>query len=103
MVIIRLSRVGKKKQPAYRLIVSDKSKDTQGKYLEILGNYNPRANPPTFTVKADRVKYWLDRGAGLSDTVHNLFVEKKIIESAKKKIWTIPKAKEEPKSAAPKS
>ncbi|MFH1173011.1 MAG: 30S ribosomal protein S16 [bacterium] len=83
MLMIRLSRIGKKKQPTYRLIVSDKRRDTNGKSLEILGQYNPRSNPKTITFKADRIKHWLSKGAQPSPTVHNLLVDQKIIEKQK--------------------
>ncbi len=97
--MIRLSRVGKIKQPTYRLIVSEKSKDTRGKYLEILGTYNPRSNPATVKFDAERIKYWMSKGAQPSDTVHNLLVDQKIITTAKRKIWTVPKTKEDTKPA----
>lgn len=85
MLMIRLSRMGKKKQPTYRLVVSDKQKDTQNRALEILGQYNPRTNPKTIELKADRIKYWLSKGAQASPTVHNLLVDQKIIETDKVK------------------
>ena len=98
--MIRLSRVGKIKQPTYRLIVSEKSKDTHGKYLEILGTYNPRTNPATIKFEAERIKYWMSKGAQPSDTVHNLLVDQKIIDEPKKKIWTPPKAEAKPEEKA---
>ncbi len=84
MLTIRLSRVGKKKQPSYRLIVSEKTKDPWGDYLENLGLFNPRTNPATVEFKVDRIKYWLAKGAQTSDTVWNLFVDQKIVEGKKK-------------------
>lgn len=107
MLAIRLSRVGKTKQPTYRLIVSEKSKDTQGRYLEILGTYNPRSNPPAIKLEAERIKFWMSKGAQPSDTVHNLLVDQKIITTPKRKIWTVPKSeskaeeKKEPAAEAP--
>jgi len=92
MLMIRLSRVGKLKQPTYRLIVSEKSKDTHGKYLEILGTYNPRTNPATIKFEAERIKYWMSKGAQPSDTVHNLLVDQKVITTPKRKIWTAPRS-----------
>lgn len=85
MLSIRLSRVGKKKQPSYRLIVCQKTKDPWGTYLENLGNYNPRTNPKTIQLKAERIKYWMSKGAQPSGTVHNLLVDQKIIEGTKVK------------------
>lgn len=86
MVVIRLSRVGKKSHPTFRIIASDKQKDTVGSYLELLGSYDPHATPTGIELKADRIKYWLSVGARPSDTVHNLLVEKGVIEGAKKVI-----------------
>ena len=89
MLSIRLSRIGKKKQPSYRLIVCQKQKDPWGDCLETLGNYNPRTSPKTVEFKVDRVKYWLDKGAQPSDTVRNLLIDLKVIEWAKAKATKI--------------
>jgi small subunit ribosomal protein S16 len=83
MLTIRLTRVGKKKQPQYRLIVSEKGRDPWGKALEILGQYNPRSTPPAINLKTERIKYWLDHGAQTSDTVWNMFVDQKIVDGPK--------------------
>lgn len=99
MLIIRLSRVGKKKQATFKVIVSEKTKDTVGDYLELLGYYNPHTN--TGELKTDRIQYWISKGAQTSGTVHNLLVDKKIIEGAKIKVANIKKKKEEDKPAAP--
>lgn len=85
MVKIRLARMGKKKQPTYRLVVSDARKDTLGKYIENLGSYNPSVNPKEINIKIDRVKYWLGVGAQASPTVHNLLVSQGIIKASKVK------------------
>jgi len=81
MLTIRLSRVGKKKKPMYRLIVSEKARDPYGRALEILGSYNPFTKE--LSVKADRIKHWISMGSGMSNTVNNLLLEKKIIEGEK--------------------
>ena len=65
----------------YLLIISEKSRDPWGRSLEILGAYNPYSKD--LQVKADRIKYWLDNGAQMSDTVNNLLVDKKIISGEK--------------------
>ena len=83
--MIRLARKGKTKQPTYRLIISEKTKDTFGSFLEDLGFYNPRTNPPTINLKAERIKYWLSRGAQASPTVHNFLIDQKVIEGKKVK------------------
>lgn len=85
MLTIRFSRIGKRKKPFFRVIVSEKQKDTQGHYLELLGHYNPHTKEAF--LKADRISHWLTAGAGVSDTVYNLLVKHKIIESdAKRKV-----------------
>ena len=83
MLTIRLSRVGKKKQPSYRLIVSEKARDPWGKFLENLGTYNPRTNPSTSVFNVERINYWISKGAQTSDTVRNLLIDQKIIEGEK--------------------
>lgn len=97
MLVIRLSRIGKKNHPTFRLIISEKSKDLYGDYLELLGNYDPHTNQ--VNLKADRIKYWLSKGAQPSGTVHNLLVDKKIIAGQKIKVANIKMKKEEKKSA----
>lgn len=76
--------MGKKNFATYRLIISEKARDTQGRILENLGDFNPHKEDG-FVVKADRIKYWLGQGAQTSDTVHNLFLSKGIITAAPKK------------------
>lgn len=85
MLTIRLQRLGRSKFATYRLIISEKARDTQGRYLEQLGVYNPHAKENQFNAQVDRVKYWISKGATASDTVHNLLVANKIIEGKKKK------------------
>lgn len=85
MLTIRLSRIGKKNQPYFRLIVSEKSFDPAGRFLEILGYYNPRSHPKIIQLKSERILYWLKQGAKTSDTVHNLLVSQRIVKGPKKK------------------
>ena len=85
MLTIRLQRVGKIKKPTYRLIVSEKSKDTQGTYVELLGSFNPHAKENAFLPKAERVSYWLSKGATTSTTVHNLLTKAGIVKETKKR------------------
>lgn len=88
MNVIRLTRVGKKKDASFRVIVIDSKRKVQaGNYLEMVGSYDPRSNKAD--LKADRIKRWMDMGAKPSDTVHNLLVSNKIIEG--KKINVLPK------------
>lgn len=85
MLMLRLQRIGKAKKATYRLIVSEKARDTQGMYLENIGTYNPHAKEHQFQPKADRIKYWIEKGAQASDTVHNLLVNAALLKEKKKK------------------
>lgn len=91
MLHIRLRRIGKKKQPIYRMIICEKTKDPWGDYLENLGTYNPRMNPSAINLKADRIKDWIGKGAQCSDTVWNILVDQKIVEGDKRKSIAISK------------
>jgi small subunit ribosomal protein S16 len=73
MVRIRLRRIGLKQQPSYRVVVADKEAPRDGRFLEILGVYNPRTEPFTLEVKEDRVYYWMSVGAQPSESVVKLF------------------------------
>jgi len=73
MVRIRLRHVGQKHQPSYRIIAADEESPRDGRFLEILGYYNPRTEPTTIEVKEDRVYHWLSHGAQPSESVTQLF------------------------------
>jgi len=94
MLTIRLSRVGKKNKPLYRVLISEKQKDLYGDSLEILGSYNPHTKE--LKVNAEKIKYWISKGAGISNTVNNLLIEKKIIEGKKVKASKARLAKKAP-------
>ncbi|HET9099366.1 MAG TPA: 30S ribosomal protein S16 [Acidobacteriaceae bacterium] len=70
--MIRLSRVGARKKPYYRIVVIEKDRARDGRSLEVIGTYNPRTNPATVDFKKDRVDYWTGKGAQLSDRVNKL-------------------------------
>ena len=72
MLRIRLRRVGGKKQPSYRMVVAESTSPRDGKFVEIVGFYNPRTEPETITVKEERVLYWLSVGAQPSDSLTRL-------------------------------
>ena len=72
MVRIRLRRVGRKKNPVYRIVVADSQSPRDGKFIEIIGQYAPRSPQNALSVQADRANYWLDVGAQPSDTVRSL-------------------------------
>ncbi len=93
MLTIRLSRIGKKKKPMYRLVISEKARDPYGRALEILGSYNPFTKE--LIAKKDRIEYYLGNGAGMSNTVNNLLLEHKIIKGDKVKASKPGKKKEE--------
>ena len=73
MIKIRLRRVGAKKQPYYRVVVADSRSPRDGRFIETIGHYNPRTDPPTFHIKEDRAIYWLQRGAQPTDAVARMF------------------------------
>lgn len=95
MLTIRLQRIGKPKQPSYRFVISEKARDTQGKSLEILGQYQPLANPALVQIKTERIQYWLAHGAQTSNTVHNLLVAQGLVSGKKRKAVRISKARQE--------
>ena len=71
-VRIRLARHGAKKRPFYRIVVADQESRRDGRFLEIVGTYNPLTEPATVNLKQDRVDYWLGEGAIPTDTVRSL-------------------------------
>lgn len=73
MVRLRLRRVGAKKQPSYRLVATDKEMPRDGRFLEILGNYNPRTEPATIHLEEDRIYEWMSKGAQPSESVVKIF------------------------------
>ena len=73
MVRLRLRRIGAKKQPSYRVVAADKEAPRDGRFLEVLGHYNPRTEPATITLKEDRIFHWLGVGAQPSEAVERLF------------------------------
>jgi small subunit ribosomal protein S16 len=82
-VRIRLTRVGAKKQPSYRVVVADARSARDSRAIETLGHYNPRTEPVEFVVDAEKAKAWLAKGAQPSDTVVRLFKNAGILPSGK--------------------
>lgn len=72
MLMIRLARVGARKQPYYRVVVIDKERARNGRALEVVGLYNPRTRPATIDLKRERIDHWVSKGAQMSDTVGKL-------------------------------
>ena len=75
---IRLARVGKKKKPAYRVVVIDKRRPRNGRFVEIVGTYDPLKKPAEIKLDGERIQYWLGRGAQPSDTVRSFLRNQKI-------------------------
>ena len=80
MVKIRLRRMGAKKQPTYRFVVTDGRSPRDGRFIEIVGHYNPRTEPKTVVVDEEKIKAWLAKGAQPSDTVRRLLAERGLVE-----------------------
>lgn len=80
--MVRLARVGARKQPQYRVVVIEKDRARNGRSLEVVGTYNPRTNPATVNFKRDRIEYWRSKGAQLSDTVARLLAKFPATESS---------------------
>jgi small subunit ribosomal protein S16 len=70
--MIRLARVGARKQPHYRIVVIEKDRARNGRSVEVVGTYNPRTTPASVDLKRDRIEYWTGKGAQLSETVGKL-------------------------------
>ncbi len=70
--MIRLARVGARKQPYYRIVVIEKDRARNGRSIEVVGTYNPRTNPATVNLQHERIAYWRSKGAQLSSTLAKL-------------------------------
>jgi len=94
MLVIRLLRIGKKNQPSFKIVVTDKREATRsGNFLEEVGFYNPLTKERV--LKKDRIKYWISKGAKPLESIHNLLIEEKILEGKKIPVHKKPKKKEE--------
>lgn len=90
MLKIRLQRIGRKNDPSFRAVLTDSKNSTKsGRFLEILGTYNPKAGEKK--LDTERMKYWMSKGAQCSGTMHNFLIHDKVI--AGKKINVLPKKK----------
>lgn len=109
MLRIRLTRVGKKNSPAYRVVIADKRRAVKGKFIEIVGHYNPTLKPKEVVINKERALFWMENGAQPSDTVRNLMCDLGILDKKDKIQKTFGKEltkkaikegpKEEPKAA----
>jgi small subunit ribosomal protein S16 len=75
-VKLRLTRVGSKKNPVYRIVAADSRSPRDGKFLEIVGRYNPQTDPSTIDFDDERIRHWLSKGAQPSNTVQRLLKAK---------------------------
>ncbi len=92
MLIIRLQRVGRVHEPTFRIVLTDsKFGPKSGKAVEVLGSYDARKGKGNSSVDGERVKYWISKGAKLSETVHNFCIDQKVLTG--KKINVLPKNK----------
>lgn len=80
MVRIRLRRMGKTKQPSYRVVVADSRAPRDGRFIEVIGHYNPVRQPKVLEIKQDRARYWLSVGAQPSDTVTYLLKKVQVLD-----------------------
>lgn len=78
-VKLRLRRMGKKKQPVYKVVAADVRSPRDGKFIEAIGLYNPKANPAVMDIQEDRALYWLGVGAQPTETVKNILSKKGIL------------------------
>lgn len=101
MVRIRLRRVGFRNQPSYRIVVAEKESPRDGRFLEIVGSYNPRSNPSMLEIKEDRIYHWLSKGAKPSESVTSLFKQVGLLDrfERSKKGENVDKLLEEAKTA----
>lgn len=83
-VKIRLQRTGAKKKPFYRIVVANSEAPRGGRFLEIVGTYNPLTEPVTVTVKEDKIREWLSRGAQVTGTVRNILKKEGITANGTK-------------------
>ena len=97
MLRIRLARTGKKNKAQFRLVVAEKARAANKKFVEILGHYNPHSKEKVF--KKERIQYWISKGAQPSPTVHNFLIDLKIIKGKKVVSWKPKKKTEEEKKA----
>lgn len=85
MLVIRLSRTGRKRMPHYRVVLQEQDWSPSSKAIEILGHVNPNTSPASVELKTERVKYWLAQGAQPSTTMHNMLVTAGLIQGKKKR------------------
>ena len=105
MLMIRLQRVGRKNNPSFRVVLTDKRNSTRsGRFLEVLGHHDFRGTTsPDNHIDAEKIKHWISKGAQVSETMHNLLVDYKVLSGKKKNVLSrkSPIKKEEAKKEEP--
>ncbi len=96
MLTIRFARVGKRNHAQFKIMLQEHTIAPGGRHVEVLGSYNPHSKEAV--IKEDRVKYWVSKGAQMSDTAYNLFVKKGVVSGDKRKV-KVPAKKVEEKAA----
>jgi len=81
MLMIRLQRTGRKNEPHFRLVLTEKTTSPRGKHIELLGFINPKSKARS--LEKERISHWLSKGAQLSDTARNLLISEKVLEGKK--------------------
>ena len=93
MLTIRFARVGKRNHAQFKIMLQEHTIAPGGRHVEVLGSYNPHSKEAV--IKEDRVKYWVSKGAQMSDTAYNLFVKKGVVSGDKRKVKVPAKKVEE--------
>lgn len=101
MIKLRLRRMGAKKQPSYRIVAAESTKPRDGRFIEILGHYDPKTDPYTLRVDEERARYWLDNGAQPTETVRSLLVKSGVLPGYQGPAATESKPAASKASAAP--
>lgn len=107
MLVIRLQRVGRKNDPAFRMVIGERRSKPQSNGMEVLGSYHPKTKETV--LKNDRILYWISKGSQVSDTAYNLLVSKGVVSGKKRgvvapgklKARAVPPAAETPSAPAP--
>jgi small subunit ribosomal protein S16 len=100
-VKIRLMRVGKKKQPTYRVVVADARKPRDGRFIEIIGQYAPRQEPSAITLDSERALHWLQHGAQPTEQVAKILEVSGVWDAYKQAAGKVAAAKPKPKTPKP--
>lgn len=86
MLTIRLKRMGRKNRPYFRVVVAEQQRSPSSTYIEKVGYFDPRDKEKTLVLDTDRIVFWMQKGAQVSGTVHNMLVHKGVIKAGKRKV-----------------